>query len=223
MIRHDGMKRTIATYRSRFEDKERAAAYAERFRRGARKGIDRRERRSVKRIFTALPDCHTVLDVPSGAGRLATALARNGRTIIEMDVALSILCHAKDETSRQGLSASCVLGDAAHLPLCDGAADAVFCNRLLHHILPAEERALVLRELCRVTKRYAVVSFFDYHSFGKVRHWLKRLKGRRPPYEGQPTLSQFRSEVESCGFRLRSIELVGAPWVAQKYFVLEKR
>jgi ubiquinone/menaquinone biosynthesis C-methylase UbiE len=216
------MQRTIATYRSRFKRRDLASAYAERFQRGSRRAIDRRERSAVKRIFSSLPDCHTVLDVPSGAGRFAVALGNAKRMVIEMDVAFPILLHAQEETRRQGLPAACVLGDASRLPLRDGAADAVFCNRLLHHILPAEERALILHELRRVARRYAVVSFFDYHAFGKLRYWLKRFKGRRPPYEGQPTMAQFQSEVERCGFRLRSVERIGPPWVAQKYFVLEK-
>ena len=73
---------------------------------------------------------------------------------------------------------------AARIPLVDG----VFCDRLLHHILPTEEREMFLREFHRVTRSYLIVSFFDYHTFVGVRRVVS----------------------------------TGAPWIAQKSFVLEK-
>jgi hypothetical protein len=100
--------------------------------------------------------------------------------------------------------------------------DCVFCNRLLHHIHSAREREVFLREFQRVTRQYLVVSFFDYHAFGQVRKFLKALKGRKPKYDQQPTFAQFTEEVCRCGFNVREVVATGAPWVAQKFFVLEK-
>ena len=92
----------------------------------------------------------------------------------------------------------------------------------MHHILAAEQRAIFLRELYRVARRYAVVSFFDYHAFGALRRFLKALKGRKPLYQEQPTREQFEQEVATCGFRVTKVVPTGPMWVAQKYFVLEK-
>jgi hypothetical protein len=55
-----------------------------------------------------------------------------------------------------------------------------------------------------------------------MRRLLKALKGRKPKYDHQPSLAQFNSEVIQCGFTVRDIVATGAPWVAQKFFVLEK-
>jgi hypothetical protein len=79
-----------------------------------------------------------------------------------------------------------------------------------------------LREFHRVARKYLVISFFDYHAFGKVRKFLKALKGRKPKYDQQPTLAQFTDEVQRCGFAVREVVPTGAAWVAQKYMVLEK-
>ena len=80
----------------------------------------------------------------------------------------------------------------------------------------------MLREFHRVSRRYAVVSFFNYKGLAQIRGFLKRLKGRVPPYTNQPTQDEFREEVTQCGFTVQAVVPTGMPWVSQKYFVLEK-
>ena len=209
------------TYRQRMQHAQRARLYAERFETGSRRGINAREQRAVAKIFDALPDCHTLIDVPSGAGRFAKVLAPN-RQLIEADVAFEILEYAHERSAKAGLKIHCLQSDASKLPLASASVDGVFCNRLLHHILASKERENFLREFHRVTRKYLVISFFDYHAFGAVRRLIKALKGRKPAYDQQPTLDQFTEEVVRAGFIVREIVATGAPWIAQKYFVLEK-
>jgi ubiquinone/menaquinone biosynthesis C-methylase UbiE len=209
------------TYRQRMQHAKRARLYAERFETGSRRRINEREQRAVTKIFDVLPDVRTVMDVPSGAGRFAKALS-DGRVLIEIDVAFEILEFARERAAKAKLNVAFMQSDAAKLPLVDGAVDCVFCNRLLHHILSAKEREVFLREFHRVTRKYLVISFFDYHAFGRVRKLLKALKGRKPKYDQQPTFAQFTEEVSRCGFNVREVVATGAPWVAQKFLVLEK-
>lgn len=216
------MKHTIEGYRGRLQTAARARQYAERFENRSRQRIDRRERSAVRRIFAQLPGCATVLDVPSGAGRLAHALSQGRRMVIEMDVAFEILLHARQRVERDREKAVMIQADASKLPMADDAVDAVFCNRLLHHLLVAEERKIILRELRRVSRRHVVVSFFDYQAFGSIRRVLKRLKGKKLNYMSQPTLRDFKREAQECGLRVVSVERVGLPWVSQKYCVMEK-
>jgi len=209
-------------YQQRMQHARRARLYADRFETGPRRRINAREQRAVASIFATLSECRTIVDVPSGAGRFAKTLCAGGRRVIGSDVALEILEYGRERAAEAGLDAVFVRADAARLPFDNGAVDCVFCNRLLHHILPSRERAAFLAEFFRVTRRYVVISFFDYHTFGAVRRFLKSLKGRKPRYAEQPTLAQFTDEVAAAGFKVRSIVRTGAPWVTQKYFVLEK-
>ena len=80
----------------------------------------------------------------------------------------------------------------------------------------------VLREFHRVSRRYAVVSFFNYRRFGAIQRWLKRLRGRRPPYEVHPTAAEFAAEAAEAGFRVRDTVQVGPFWEAQEFYVLDK-
>jgi SAM-dependent methyltransferase len=216
------VKRDTASYRARLQVLADAESYATRFERGARRRIDRREQQAVRAIFARLPDCTSILDVPCGTGRFLPTLAASGRRVTEMDVAAEALHLARRRARDLGLEADFQVGDAAKLPLLDAQVDAVFCNRLLHHIARRDERAIFLREFQRVSRHYVVVSFFDYRRFGRLRIWLKRLKGRRVNYAGQPTLPEFLAEAADCGLRVRAVVPTGPIWVAQKYLVLEK-
>lgn len=210
------------SYRSRLQTSRKAERYANRFERGPRRRIDQREQRAVRKIFSNLPEVRSVLDVPCGAGRFLANLAQGGRQVTEVDVAVEILELGRQRAGQAGLKAVFVPGDAANLPLEAGSVDAVFCNRLLHHITTADERAVFLREFHRVARRYAVISFFDYQSFGKLRRFLKKLKGRRVSYDGQPSLKEFEAEVTACGFGVLRVVPTGPLWVSEKYLVLEK-
>ena len=212
----------IQSYKRRLQDGRKAELYAKRFETGSRKRIDKREQRAVRKIFAELKDCHSVLDVPSGAGRFLQTLSQGGRRVLEADVAFEILEYAQDRADRLKIDAQAMQGDAARLPLVDGAVDCVFSNRLLHHIHASTERRALLQEFHRVSRRYAVVSFFNYKGLARVRGLLKRLKGRVPPYANQPTQEEFSIEVTASGFRVLEIVATGMPWVSQKYFVLEK-
>jgi ubiquinone/menaquinone biosynthesis C-methylase UbiE len=204
------------TYKTRFQNKAKAEKYAQRFESGSRKRIDTREQRAVAKIFASLDGCRSVLDVPCGAGRFAMTLGQGGRLVIETDVAFEMVEIAR-RAHRLGLQS-----DAGHLPFRDSVVDCVFSNRLLHHILRSEERVMFLQEFHRVTRRYVVITFFDYKMFGTMRGALKRLKGRKPKYAEQPTFEQFEQEVVQSGFRVREVVPTGPVWVAEKYLVLEK-
>src|SRR5712671_6828012 len=101
-------------YRQRMQDAKRARLYAERFETGSRRGINEREQRAVAKIFDALTDCRTVVDVPSGAGRFAKVLARD-RELIEADVAFEILEFARERAASAKLAVCFVQSDAAKL------------------------------------------------------------------------------------------------------------
>ncbi len=218
--------RTVSKYSQRFQNLERAERYARRFERGSRQRIDRREQQAVARALAQIPGCRSILDIPSGAGRFIATLGQGGRRVVEMDVAHEMLVFARErEQSLKGsarLSLGLAQGDATRIPLADGAVDCVFSNRLLHHIVLAAERAVILREFHRVSSRYAIVSFFNYHGLARVRTFFKRLRGRRPAYDDQPSIKAFRQEVERAGFQVRAVIPTGLPWASQKYFLLEK-
>jgi len=218
---------TSPEYGSRFKNTETAQKYSDRFERPTHRHINRREQRVLAKILSSLPgaEVKTILDMPCGAGRFLPTLVDANRTLLEIDISHEMIALGHQRLLAQNSNAKVhfLQGSAFGLPLADGSIDCIFCNRLLHHFKDAGDRINLLRELHRITKNYVIVSFFDYHRFGTLRVILKRLRGRKPDYSGYPTKPTFEAELAQVGFKVDRIEPTGGPWVAQVYYLLEKK
>ncbi len=97
-----------------------------------------------------------ILDMATGTGRAALALAKRGGIVTGVDASKEMLKVARARAAGAGLSIEFAEGDAHALTFPDRAFDAVVCLRMLMHV--PDWRA-ALSELCRVTDRRLV---FDY-------------------------------------------------------------
>jgi ubiquinone/menaquinone biosynthesis C-methylase UbiE len=210
----------LSEYRIRFQNPRSAGKYATRFDAGARKRISSRETRAAGRIIGSLPNCDSIVDIPCGAGRFVPVLTESARQVLCCDVSRQLLELAEERY--RGL-ATFACGDATAIPLADASVDCVFCNRLLHHFSESEDRLRVMRELRRVTRRWAVISFFDYHRGKVIRRVLRWLKGARKKAGERPTCEQFAAELEASGFVIERHERAGPVWTSESYFVARAR
>jgi ubiquinone/menaquinone biosynthesis C-methylase UbiE len=123
-----------------------------------------RERRILRSLLASQGHCKIILDLPCGGGRLSDQLATATDLLIEADIAIGQILYGRDTTSlnvpRLWMTAS-----AFHIPFCDNAVDATVCIRLNHHLPSPVERERLVRELLRVSRRFVIMTFFDYHSF----------------------------------------------------------
>ncbi|HWJ45945.1 MAG TPA: class I SAM-dependent methyltransferase, partial [Gaiellaceae bacterium] len=85
------------------------------------------------------------LDVGSGAGTLALALAPLVREVVGVDIVPELLARAREQAPA---NVTFVEGDATQLPFDAGSFDLTCTRRTLHHIARPER---VVAELARVT------------------------------------------------------------------------
>ncbi len=167
-----------------------AASYNTKYERIFHKRIsNRRERELLRRLLARIGPVGSVLDVPSGAGRVSDLFYGMGGKVCEADTSLEMLklLRLKLAAGEQRLSAASVF----HLPFRDRAFDLVASIRLSHHIADREGRHWHLRELMRVSRRHVLVSFFDAGSLkNRLRELSRRLGSKK---RGKHTLS--RAEV----------------------------
>ena len=97
--------------------------------------------------FVTLRGGERALDVGTGAGALALALAPHVREVVGVDVVPELLAEAR---ARAPANATFVDADATHLPFEPESFDLAGTLRTLHHVRRPE---LVLAELVRVTRR----------------------------------------------------------------------
>ena len=106
--------------------------------------------------FLAPLEDRSVLDVGTGTGRAAIALARRGALVTGVDASNEMLAVAERRAAEANVTVAFAHGDAHGLEFADRSFDSVICLRVLMHT-PDWQRSL--RELCRVARRRVV---FDY-------------------------------------------------------------
>lgn len=98
------------------------------------------------RAFVQPAGDERALDVGTGAGALAFALAPHVREVVGVDLVQELLALGRE---RAPANVELVEGDATALPFEDGSFDLAGTLRTLHHVYRPE---LVLAELARVTR-----------------------------------------------------------------------
>ncbi|MEO7272398.1 MAG: class I SAM-dependent methyltransferase, partial [Vicinamibacterales bacterium] len=98
----------------------------------------------------------TILDVGTGTGRAAIALARRGAVVTGVDASHEMLAVARTRAADQRAEVTFLHGDAHGLDFPDHSFDAVVCLRVLMHTPDWRQS---LGELCRVARHRVV---FDY-------------------------------------------------------------
>jgi SAM-dependent methyltransferase len=98
----------------------------------------------------------SVLDVGTGTGRAAIALALRGASVTGVDASAEMLAVAERRAAAAGVAVTFANGDAHGLAFADRSFDAVICLRVLMHA-PGWQASLA--ELCRVARTRVV---FDY-------------------------------------------------------------
>jgi demethylmenaquinone methyltransferase/2-methoxy-6-polyprenyl-1,4-benzoquinol methylase len=124
-------------------------------------GQDPRWRRALIQAIDPRPG-QRILDVATGTGLVATALARRGAHVTALDQSEDMLAGARHRlTEHPELEAQITLvpGEAERLPFADAEFDALTFTYLLRYV---DDRAATMRELARVVKpggRIGMVEF----------------------------------------------------------------
>lgn len=143
----------------------------------------------------------TVLDVGTGTGRAAIALAIRGARVTGVDASAEMLAVAERRAAEAGVGVTFTPGDAHGLAFPDRSFDAVVCLRVLMHT-PDWRRSL--GELCRVARDRVV---FDYPALASAAalqastRWVAHACGAR--VEAYRVFSEraVRAALAANGFR----------------------
>ena len=188
-----------------------------------------RDRRLVTRLVGRVPGLMKVqstLDVPSGTGRLRSALA-GCPLFVQADISMSMLAQAAladPDREDAELAIHRIQASIHELPFNEGSFDLVVCCRLLHHLHSSEDRVAVLQELGRVSGQYVIASYWDTASY---QAWRKRTNGplrRRGRQDVRKPISfdQLRGELGQASLEplARSFSM---RFVSQQTFVVARK
>lgn len=124
-------------------------------------GQDPRWRRALIDAIAPRPG-QRILDVATGTGLVAFALARRGAEVVGLDQSEDMLTGARQKLTETPDLASRVTfrqGEAEQLPFGDGEFDALTFTYLLRYV---DDRAATMRELARVVKPGATIGMVEF-------------------------------------------------------------
>jgi ubiquinone/menaquinone biosynthesis C-methylase UbiE len=109
-------------------------------------------RRELDTVIQMLPDTsQTVLDVPTGTGRVSIELMKRGYHVTSLDLSLDMLEIVRMSSPE---AVRLILADAHSLPLVADSFDACICLRYLHFYNPERRPQAVrlIQELARIVR-----------------------------------------------------------------------
>jgi SAM-dependent methyltransferase len=217
----DAGEDTSQPYQRQYDGEGRADVYNQKYKRQLFKRLStRRELQLLDQLLSREGRSELLLDLPCGGGRLSHHIAPHTELLLEADASVGQV-HWARETATGATPRVWMTASAFHIPFQDASVDGVVCVRLSHH-LPSTERERLVRELLRVTRRFAVMTFFDYDSVkNRLRRARARFKPKRP--KNTMTVSEVAALARECG-----AELVAAPRLSyigsgHRYALMEKR
>ena len=158
-----------------------------------------------------------VLDVGCGTGIMSVKLAASGRQTLGVDLSPAMIHRAR---RKRAANLDFIVGDAEHLPVEDGAFDAVVNLISLHHY-PHADRAL--REFHRVLRpggRLVLVIFDRNSHYIKLSQWVNRWTKPIAGKTWQKTADEALALVKDAGFGNIELEPV-AYWIKTLAIVAE--
>jgi ubiquinone/menaquinone biosynthesis C-methylase UbiE len=146
-----------------------------------------------------------ILDMATGTGRAALALARRGAVVTGVDASAEMLAVARKRASEAGLSIDFDEGDAHALTYPSQSFDDVVCLRMLMHV-PDWRKAL--SEVCRVSRVRLVIDYPATASLASLQVAWRRLAlmmGSRVEAYRAFTADSIARELDRNRFRIVSV------------------
>ncbi|HET7338831.1 MAG TPA: methyltransferase domain-containing protein [Candidatus Dormibacteraeota bacterium] len=143
------------------------------------------------------------LDVATGTGNTAFALAPHVRRVVGLDVTREMLDQARRiAAERKILNAEWVIGDAERLPFDENTFDIYVVRAAPHHFPDVDA---FLREALRVLKPGRTAAFVDCAPPAAARDVLHEVEMRRDPSHVRSlTVDEWVGKLERAGFEVDS-------------------
>jgi ubiquinone/menaquinone biosynthesis C-methylase UbiE len=152
-----------------------------------------------------------VLDVATGTGNTAFALAPHVRRVIGLDVTREMLEEARRITSERNiLNVDWVIGDAARLPFQDSSFDVYVVRAAPHHFTDMDA---FLAEAFRVLKPDRDAVLIDCAPPLPARDVLHEVEVRRDPSHVRSlTVDEWVDKIERAGFEVETAQARELDW-----------
>lgn len=170
--------------------------------------------------YAAAKSADRVLDVATGTGNAAFALAPFAGEVIGIDVAEQMLEQSRKRASEEGIhNVQFQVGDAENIPFDDGSFSLVIARHAPHHFRDAEQFLREVRRVLTPNGRFVMVDQISINA--RVQSWQDTWQRTRDTSHFlQRTIEQWHRMAKAAGLNWMRHELVAyrmefAWWVRQ--------
>jgi ubiquinone/menaquinone biosynthesis C-methylase UbiE len=158
----------------------------------------------VIELVRPAPD-DVVLDVATGTGHAALALAPHVAKVVGLDLSPAMLERAVAAARGAGLkNITWIRGDALRLPFADGSFDAYVARSAPHHFVDLDG---ALREALRVLRPGGRIALIDCSPPEEVRDFLHAIEiTRDATHVLSRTVEEWVTLLEGVGFKIGHVE-----------------
>ncbi|MGB8952216.1 MAG: class I SAM-dependent methyltransferase [Candidatus Aminicenantales bacterium] len=144
-----------------------------------------------------------VLDLPSGYGRFSSVFQKEGMRLVSSDLSFDMVKRTREKTEDVPESFGVVADAKQGLPFKNGIFERIFSIRFFHHLHEVWEREAVIKEFCRISSGWVVLSFYRMNALHFLQRKFRRLIKKSKTQIKMISLRQFHGEAENAGFRVR--------------------
>ncbi len=163
----------------------------------------------VLQEYASLGDPGVAVDIATGAGFTAFAVAPYVERALATDIAAGMLRQAGQLAAEQGLdNVELAFVEAEHMPFADGSLDMVTCRQAAHHFY---DLPLALREINRVLKPGGVFLLSDTCApeDDAVAEWMNDVELRRDvSHVWDRKQSEWRVMLQEVGLSVTHLQMV---------------
>jgi ubiquinone/menaquinone biosynthesis C-methylase UbiE len=151
------------------------------------------------------------LDVATGTGNTALALAPFVRQVVGLDLTREMLDQARRVTAERGVTnAEWVMGDASRVPFADKSFDLFTVRAAPHHFVDFDG---FLNETFRVLKPGRSAAFVDCAPPAAARDLMHEVEVRRDPSHVRSlTVEEWVKRLEGTGFQVEEARAREMDW-----------
>ena len=189
---------TLRDYQSRVKsDMAAARSYSHR-----KESKHRAEMALIEKGLVSATGIGTALDAPCGVGRAAIFMAQKGINTTGVDLGKAAVEVAIEKAKDAGVNVDFNVGDIENLIFDNMAFDAVLCFRLYHHFPDDSARDPIVASLCRVARRYVLISYLSPYAYTSIKRRLRKSLGGKPSKQYTTRPGELASKFSKHGFKL---------------------
>ena len=208
-----------------YRNKEKAAAYLSQYVEGTKwaRFTMWKQKRIIENFLKVceLQEDDFLLDAPCGTGYAGNILLSHPCKVVASDISLEMMELAEEEYEKSNFQGF-YQADLTQSPFREDYFKCVLVLALMHR-LPSQIRKLILSEVHKISKEYAIISFSENSFIQQIKQsLLLKIKKSHVPAPASISIDTIEKELKDSGFKVIKKKNILKFFSAKLVYLLKK-